>query len=115
MLFETNPKLCNIRRIYNMSSSVLNLIKNLPEVANDDTNPATDINYIRKSTNLVNDALSKGADIMQLANGDILITEVKTVTYQYVWNKAANKFERATSGSRGRRIRAAARKAQQDE
>ncbi|MDA0781040.1 MAG: DUF2671 domain-containing protein [Rickettsiales bacterium] len=84
-------------------SSVLNLIKNLPEIASDNNNPATDINYIRKSTNLVNDALSKGSDIMQLANGDILITEVKTVTYKYAWNKEQNKFERVTSGSKVRR------------
>ncbi len=80
-------------------SSVLNLIKNLPEIASEQ-NPATDINYIRKSTNLVNDALGKGADIMQLANGDILITEIKTVTYKYSWNKEQNKFERMTSGSK---------------
>lgn len=84
-------------------SSVLNLIKNLPEIASDNDNPATDINYIRKSTNLVNDALSKGSDIMQLANGDILITEVKTVTYKYSWNRELNKFERVTSGSKVRR------------
>jgi hypothetical protein len=87
-------------------SSVLNLIKNLPAIANDDSNPATDINYIRKSTNLVNEALNKGADIMQLANGDILITEVKTVTYKYIWNKAENKFERATSGSKAKKRKA---------
>lgn len=84
-------------------SSVLNLIKNLPELDKSENNPAADINYIRKSTNLVNDALNKGSDVMQLANGDIVITEVKTVTYSYKWNKASNKFERATSGSKIKR------------
>ncbi len=89
-------------------SSVINFIKNLPVATNDD-NIATDINYIKKSAHLVNDALNKGADIMQLANGDILITEVKTITYRYEWSKERNKFERATSGNRAkkRRIRKA--------
>ena len=86
-------------------SSVLNLIKNLPTNANDEYNVASDINYIRKSANLVNDALQKGSDIMQLANGDIVITEVKTVTYKYLWNKDNNKFERQTTGSKSQRKR----------
>lgn len=85
-------------------SSVLNLIKNLPVAANsDEANLATDINYIRKSAILVNDALQKGSDIMQLANGNIVITEVKTVYYEYKWNEAKNKFERANSSSRVKR------------
>lgn len=89
-------------------SSVLNLIKNLPvSETNDNDNLAADINYIRRSTNLVNDALQKGSDIMQLANGDIVITEVKTITYKYIWNKETNKFERATSGSKIMRKRGA--------
>lgn len=84
-------------------SSVLNLIKNLPTQAANEDNLAADINYIRKSTNLVNDALQKGSDIMQLANGDIVVTEVKTVTYKYTWNKEKSKFERVTSGSKVKR------------
>ena len=88
-------------------SSVLNLIKNLPTASNDDeANLASDVNYIRKSASLVNDALQKGSDIMQLANGDIIITEVKTMTYKYVWNEETNKFDRATSGSRSKKKRA---------
>ena len=81
-------------------SSVLNLIKNLPQASENDKNLVTDINYIRKSSTLVNDALQKGSDIMQLPNGDIIVTEVKTVTYKYRWNCEKNKFERVVTGSR---------------
>ena len=86
-------------------SSVRNFIKNLPvaDVKAGGDNLAVDINYIRKSTNLVNDALQKGYDIMQLANGDIVVTEVKTVTYSYKWCKETSKFDRVTSGNRMKR------------
>lgn len=66
---------------------------------------AKDINYIKRSSTIVSDALQKGSDIMQLANGDILITEVKTVTYKYKWNSDKGKFERANAGHRTKRPR----------
>ena len=84
-------------------SSVRNFIENLPVTDMEGDNLATDINYIRKSTHLVNDALQKGYDIMQMANGDIVITEVKTMTYKYKWCADTNKFERVTSGNRMKR------------
>lgn len=82
-------------------SSVLNFIKNLPESPAD--NVVNDVNYIRRSSALVNEALQKGSDIMQLANGDILVTETKIVTYKYEWSREKGKFERAASGTRSRR------------
>ena len=69
------------------------------------SNLAKDMNYIKKSSTIVSDALQKGSDIMQLANGDILITEVKTVTYKYNWNINKGRFERANNGNRTRRPR----------
>lgn len=66
---------------------------------------ARDVNYIRASSSMVTDALRKGCDIIQLANGDILITEVKTVTYKYNWNNEKGRFERANSGNRVKRPR----------
>lgn len=85
-------------------SSVINFIKSLP-VAEANDNLANDSAYVKKSSNLVNDALQKGSDIMQLENGDIVITEVKMVTYKYIWNDEAKKFERATSGSKVKKRR----------
>tara|TARA_B100001564_G_C20553250_1_gene630151 strand:+ start:334 stop:651 length:318 start_codon:yes stop_codon:yes gene_type:complete len=82
-------------------TSILNFIKNLPEISKDDV--INDINYIRKSSVLVNEALSKGSDVMQMPGGDIHITETKVVTYKYIWNAEKGKFERATSGIRAQR------------
>lgn len=64
-----------------------------------------DERYLRKSSTLINDALQKGYDIMQMPNGDVLITEVKTITFQYQWDEKKGKFERAKSGSRTKKRR----------
>lgn len=66
---------------------------------------AKDINYIDRSSTIVKDALQKGSDILQLANGDIVITEVKTVTYKYTWDNDKGRFVRANSGNRTKRPR----------
>ena len=86
-------------------TSVLDLLKNFPESAqNDDGNVMADINYIRKSANLVNDALQKGLDIMQMPNGDIMLTETKTIMHQFTWNPQKFRFERVTAaGHKNRR------------
>ena len=91
-------------------STLLNVIKQASTQsgkAKDDvvSDLAKDINYIRKSSAIVSDALQKGSDIMQLASGDILITEVKTVTYKYSWNNERGAFERANAGHRTKRPR----------
>ena len=54
----------------------------------------SDIHYICKSTSLIVDSLQKGLDVAQLPNGDILITEVKTVNTQYSWDKNKQKMAR---------------------
>lgn len=54
-----------------------------------------DPNYLRQSSALINDALQKGFDILQLANGDIVMTGVKTVVYQYSWDEAKGKLVRS--------------------
>ncbi len=86
-------------------SSILNFIKNLPEICTSGDNITNDINYIRKSSVLVNEALQKGAYIMQMTNGDVHVTETKVVTYKYEWNKEKGRFERASSASRTKKKR----------
>lgn len=85
-------------------SSIIRLIDKLIETADKDDDEtsrlARDINYIRKSSSLISDALQKGFDVMQTADGDIVITEIKTITYRYHWQRASHKFERITSGNR---------------
>lgn len=53
-----------------------------------------DIRYIRESCALVAEALKNGCDVMQIANGDIITTELKPVTIQYVWDSEKGKLIR---------------------
>lgn len=52
----------------------------------------SDIRYICNSTNLITESLQKGFDVAQLPNGDIIVTEIKTVNVQYSWNKTKQKM-----------------------
>ncbi len=56
----------------------------------------SDINYICKTTPLIVDSLQKGLDVAQLPNGDILITEVRTINTQYSWDKNKQKMSRVS-------------------
>ncbi len=46
-----------------------------------------DVRYICGSNNLIIESLQNGLDVTQLENGDIMITEVKTIHTQYAWDK----------------------------
>lgn len=85
--------------------SVKEKLKDLPVKPSDDQDIMADISYIRKSCSLVTDALKKGCDVLQMPNGDVVITEIRTVSFQYTWNKEKGKFEKIKSGSRLRRLR----------
>jgi hypothetical protein len=54
-----------------------------------------DPRYLRQSSSLINEALQKGFDVLQLADGDIVMTGVKTVIYQYSWDEEKGKLVRA--------------------
>lgn len=80
------------------------LEEQLPQEADFDQNDImADEYYTKKLSQLITDALQKGYDVMQLPSGDVIITEVKTVTYQYNWDQDKARFERAKSGSRSKR------------
>jgi len=55
-----------------------------------------DINYICKTTPLIVESLQKGLDVAQLPNGDILVTEVRTINTQYSWDKNKQKMSRVS-------------------
>lgn len=82
-----------------------NVLKNIPAKQSSEHEIMSDIRYIRKSCSLVTDALKKGCDVLQMPNGDIVITEIRTVSFQYSWNDEKAKFEKVKSGSRLRRLR----------
>ncbi len=57
--------------------------------------------YLRQSSSLINDALQKGFDVLQLANGDIVTTGTKTVVYQYTWDAQKNKLTKTKPADGG--------------
>lgn len=63
-------------------------------VENDASMILTDLKYICKSTPLITESLQKGLDVVQMPNGDIIVTEIKTVNTQYSWDKRKEKMIR---------------------
>lgn len=72
----------------------------LPKADNGDGddgyNILEDPKYVRNSMSLIIDSLEKGNDIMQLENGDVLVTEIKTVTMRYEWDSKKGKMIRSS-------------------
>lgn len=64
------------------------------------TDMMSDPRYLRQSSALINEALQKGFDVLQLANGDIVMTGVKTVVYQYGWDGEKGKLIRTKATSK---------------
>src|ERR1700761_37315 len=56
------------------------------------TNMMLDPRYLRQSSSLIHEALQKGFDVLQLANGDIVTTGTKTVVCQYTWDTEKGKL-----------------------
>ncbi len=81
------------------------------DAANDDATEIDaavmgDARYLRQSSALITDALQKGYDVLQLANGDIVTTGTKIVVSQYTWDDDKGKLVKLKSGST-RRTRSA--------
>lgn len=97
--------------------SKFNLTGKLP--AGVEIDPEADVmsdpTYLRQSSTLINDALQKGFDVLQLADGDIVMTGVKTVVYQYTWDETKKKLVRTKSKSAKKRTALAAPKLDMDE
>lgn len=78
------------------------------------TNMMLDPRYLRQSSGLIQEALQKGFDVLQLANGDIVTTGTKTVVYQYTWDEEKGKLVKAKPDA-GRKARRAATSIDEDE
>jgi hypothetical protein len=75
-----------------------------PEAEPEITNMMLDPRYLRQSSSLIQDALQKGFDVLQLANGDIVTTGTKTVVFQYRWDEEKGKLVKSKpQGDRKRR------------
>ena len=60
----------------------------------------TDADYLRQSSSLINEALQKGFDVLQLANGDIVTTGTKTIVNQFTWDSEKSKLVKAKAGEK---------------
>lgn len=59
-----------------------------------------DARYIKSSSQLIADALSKGFDVLQMSNGEIVTTGTKTVVYKYTWDEVSGKLKRTSIASK---------------
>lgn len=53
--------------------------------------------YLRKSQALITEALQKGFDVLQLENGDVVVTGTKTIVTQYGWDEKKGKMTKVTA------------------
>lgn len=72
---------------------------------NDNNNVMADMRYISKSCALITESLQKGCDIMQMPNGDIIVSELKTVTFNYSWDEKKGKLIRTQLGGKSKRLK----------
>ena len=79
--------------------------KNISPQPSEDGGIMSDIRYICKSCSLITESLQKGCDVMQLANGDIIITEMKPITFQYSWDDKKGRLVRSQLGSKHRKFK----------
>lgn len=71
----------------------------MKENASELTELMSDADYLRQSSSLINEALQKGFDVLQLANGDIVTTGTKTIVNTYTWDKGRQKLVKAKAAA----------------
>lgn len=82
------------------------LEKQLPDgVAFENDDIMNDERYKRKLSMLITESLKKGSDVMQMESGDIIVTELKPVTFQFHWDSKKGRFERTKSSNRVKRVK----------
>lgn len=72
----------------------------------DDGDLMSDSKYICKSCSLITESLQKGCDVMQLPNGDIVVTELKPVTFYYTWDAKKETLVRNQPGNKTKKTKA---------
>ena len=96
-------------RKLNLTSKRLSAVISAKKYAEGDadmTNIMLDARYLRQSSSLIQDALQKGFDVLQLANGDIVMTGTKTVVYQYGWDESKGKLTKAKPERKAKKLTA---------
>jgi hypothetical protein len=83
-----------------LASSVISAPRKSKNIEDDVPNMMLNPLYLRQSSALIQDALQKGFDVLQLASGEIITTGTKTIVYQYVWDDAKGKLVKAKTEGR---------------
>ena len=83
-----------------LAASAVSAPRKSPDSDSGATNMMLDPRYLRQSSSLIQEALQKGFDVLQLANGDIVTTGTKTVVHQYTWDDDKGKLVKAKPETR---------------
>ncbi len=70
--------------------------KKMVDMNENKENVFEDPQYICKSSSLITSSLKKGAEVAQMSNGDVMISESKIVTTQFHWNKKKKQFKKVS-------------------
>ena len=62
--------------------------------AKDITEMMLDPRYLRQSSSLINEGLQKGFDVLQLEDGEIIMTGTRTIVHRYHWDAEKGKLVR---------------------
>ncbi len=90
--------------------SIKDTLDNIPETDGSyDPDLMTNPEYLEQSSDVIQDALQKGFDVLQLENGDIVTTGTKIVVTQYRWDAEKKKMVKLTAAER-KKYEAAAKK-----
>ena len=81
MSAKDNKKIATKKRNINIK------VSDLDSDDNAITTMMMDPDYLRQSSALIQEALQKGFDVLQLANGDIVCTGTKTIVHRYSWDE----------------------------
>ena len=86
-------------------ASVKDVLAGLPSSAKrpGDGDIMANPDYLRKSQALITEALQKGFDILQLENGDVVVTGTKTIVSQYSWDEKKGKMTKVLAKGKKRR------------
>jgi len=86
--------------------SVKDILDNIPPGAvgdGDDLDVISDPDYLLHSAPVIADALQRGFDVLQLANGDIVTTGTKVVITQFQWDGEKGEMVKLSERERKRR------------
>lgn len=91
--------------------SSLNVTKDAKAAATENENLLSELmanpEYLRHSSQVINEALKEGFDVLQLPNGDIVTTGTRIVTNTYVWDAGKAKLAKARTPNEKPRSRKA--------